>query len=72
MANPFMVGVATLVLSYKRNKGLKTKLDTVDDYRELFKKYTTPVTDEEAGNKFFEGFGIIDPRKMEAWVRDRK
>jgi subtilisin len=69
MANPFMVGVATLVLSYKKNKGLKAKLDTVDDYRKLFKKYTTSVTDEEAGNKFFEGFGIIDPRKMEQWIQ---
>jgi subtilisin family serine protease len=72
MANPFMVGVAALVLSYKRNRGLKIKLDTAEDYRQLFKKYTTPVSDNEAGKKFFEGFGIIDPRKMEEWVQQNR
>jgi subtilisin family serine protease len=67
MANPFMVGVAALVLSYKREKNLNIKLDTAEDYREIFRKYTTP-TKQFAGKKFFEGFGIIDARKFQDWV----
>lgn len=70
MANPFVVGVAALVLSYKRKKNLRIKLDTAEDYREAFRKHTIPTKNPEfAGKKFFEGFGIIDPRKMEAWVK---
>lgn len=70
MANPFAVGVASLLLSYKRLKGLNVKLDNNDDYINLMKSYTTPVSNSAfAGQKFFEGFGIIDPRKMEEWVK---
>ncbi len=68
-ANPFVVGVAALMLSYKRAHGLPLKLETSEDYRRLLRTYTIPTNDPKfVGNKFFEGFGIIDPRKFEEWV----
>jgi len=70
MANPFVTGVAVLVLSYKRNNKLNIKLETAEDYRRIFRSNTISTSNPEfAGKKFFEGFGIIDPRKMEEWVR---
>ncbi len=68
-ANPFLVGVAALLLSYKRARNLDLKLDTNDDYCNALKQYTIPLADPQfAGNRFFQGFGIIDPRKMEEWA----
>ncbi len=65
MACPFAVGVAALVLSYTRQGKTKLVLNTVDDYREVFRKYTTPIQNGNyTDREFFEGFGIIDPRKM--------
>ena len=70
MANPFVVGVASLILSYKRTKNLNIQLATAKDYINLMKQYTIPTHDPAfAGQQFFEGFGIIDPRKMEEWVK---
>lgn len=70
MANPFVVGVAALLLSHKRKNKLKIKLENSEDYRRIFKQNTVSVHNPEfAGKKFFEGFGIIDPDKMEEWVR---
>jgi len=65
MATPFAVGVAALVLSYVRNKGSKTKLESNVDYINVFKEHTLPVTNEYLKNKaFYQGFGIIDPKKI--------
>lgn len=70
MANPFAVGVAALVLSYVKKNKVKISLKNAEDYRKLFRKYTIPTSNPEfAGKKFFEGFGIIDPRKMEEWAK---
>lgn len=70
MACPFAVGVAALVLSYKRKTNAKFKLNAVEDYRNIFRKHTTSIKDKKyAGNKFFEGFGIIDPRKFLEWIK---
>lgn len=70
MANPFAVGVASLLLSYKKNKGIDIVLETSDDYIKLLSQYTIPTSNPDfAGNKFFEGFGIIDPRKLEEWIK---
>lgn len=70
MANPFAVGVASLLLSYKRSKNINIQLKNNLDYINLMKSYTTPINNPEfAGQKFFEGFGIIDPRKMEDWIK---
>lgn len=65
MACPFAVGVAALVLSYVKQGKAKFKLETVDDYRNVFRQHTIPVKGNN--QKFYQGFGIIDPRKwMEA------
>ena len=65
MAAPFACGVAALVLSYVRNHTTDIQLKTTDDYRALFKKYTIPVTNGNYNDpKFYEGFGIIDPRRF--------
>lgn len=69
MANPFAVGISCLLLSYKRLKNLDLKLETNLDYINFLKGYTVPTNNPEfAGKVFFEGFGIIDPRKMEEWI----
>lgn len=71
MANPFVVGVAALILSYKRSKNLNIKLDNHQDYINILKKYTISTKNPEfAGSVFFEGFGIIDPSKMEEWLKN--
>ena len=70
MANPFAVGVAALILSYKRANNLNLSLKDNKDYINVMKEYTTPINNPEfAGQRFFEGFGIIDPRKMEEWIK---
>ena len=69
-ANPFVAGVACLLLSYKRQKNLSVKLETGKDYIDALKQYTISVNNPKfAGQKFFEGFGIIDPRKLEDWIK---
>lgn len=69
MANPFAVAVACLMLSYVRHKKLPLKLQTAQDYIDVLKNYTIPTHNPEfAGKRFFEGFGIIDPRKLEEWA----
>jgi len=65
MACPFAVGVAALVLSYTRKHKPDMVPKTVEDYRQIFRRHTTPITNEGLGDKkFYQGFGIIDPRKM--------
>lgn len=65
MATPFAVGVAALVLSYARTTKKRKEPVTVDDYREIFRKHAIPITDANFANqKFYQGFGIIDPRKL--------
>jgi subtilisin family serine protease len=70
MANPYAVGVACLLLSYKRAKNLDLKLETNLDYINVFRQYTTHVKNPEFnGKQFYEGFGIIDPRKMQDIIK---
>jgi subtilisin family serine protease len=66
MACPFAVGVAALVLSYVRNNPkVKIRLNTVEDYRNVFRKHTIPIKNGILSEqKFYQGFGIIDPRKF--------
>lgn len=69
MSTPFAVGLAALLLSRRISQGRQAELKTADGYREVFKKYTIPVSDPAfAGKRFFEGFGIIDPRKVNEWL----
>lgn len=65
MACPFAAGLAVLMLSYYRKQKKGHLLKTVEDYRTMFRKYTTPIHDDILENKdFYQGFGIIDPRKL--------
>jgi subtilisin family serine protease len=65
MANPFAVGVAALMLSYVRKTGKNISLKNSEDYRNLFKMHTTEIKNGNySGKKFYQGFGIIDPRKF--------
>ena len=64
MAAPFAVGVAALVLSYMRKKGMKPPA-TADEYIEHFRRHTLPVSNADLKDqRFYQGFGIIDPRKL--------
>lgn len=65
MAAPFATGVAALVLSYVRNNGKNVRLESNEDYIEIFKKHTVPITNKDLQNKlFYQGFGILDPKKV--------
>lgn len=66
MAGPFACGVAALLLSYVRHTpDSGVTLRTVNDYIETMKKYTISATDMSVPNpQFYQGFGIIDPRKF--------
>lgn len=65
MANPFAVGVGCLLLSHKKKKNLELPLNSAKDYIDFLKNYTISINKD----KIFEGFGIIDPRKMEEWIK---
>lgn len=70
MACPFAVGATALLLSYIRNHKTNEKIESVNDVRNLLKKYTTPIKNKEyGGKKFFQGFGIIDPEKFSTWMK---
>lgn len=65
MAAPFACGVAALLLSKAIKKGERSKFKTAKDYVDEFRKHTTPVKgDEIKSGKFYNGFGIIDPKKL--------
>jgi subtilisin len=64
MAGPFACGVCALLLSYVRktpNSGIT--LNTVDDYINVLKQYTIPLVNGNMTH-FYQGYGIIDPRKF--------
>ena len=65
MATPFAVGVASLYLSYVRSKKLNVKLETNLDYISVFRSNTISINcPKNKNNNFYEGFGILDPRKI--------
>lgn len=65
MAAPFAAGVAALVLSYVRNNNVGLKLESNEDYINVFKEHTVPVTNKDLKDKaFYQGFGILDPKKV--------
>lgn len=69
MANPFVVGIACLLLSYNRKNNNQISLKNSNDYRDILKKHCISITDEKfAKNKFFEGFGIIDTKEFINWI----
>jgi subtilisin family serine protease len=69
MATPFAAGVACLLLSHKRKYNLSINLRNAQDYMDMLRNYTIPTNDPKfAGERFLEGFGIIDPRKVNEWL----
>jgi major intracellular serine protease len=61
MSNPFVVGCASLLLSYNR-KYKKYKLDTVEDYINVFKQSAKDLQNKEyKGIKKYQGYGILYP-----------
>lgn len=65
MAQPFVCGVAALVKSFVKNHRPDISLNNIVDYRKLFMEHTIPVVDGNYDDpKFYQGFGIIDPRKF--------
>jgi subtilisin family serine protease len=60
MATPFAAGVASLLLSYKRS-GKDIKLESLEDYIEIFRKYSIKNSNEKC---FYEGFGVINPKSI--------
>lgn len=70
MANPFVVGLACLLLSHKKKNGGKIP-KTAQEYRDLLKQNTISVNDPKyAGQHFFEGFGVINPKHFEEYVKN--
>lgn len=65
MATPFAVGVAALLLSYAKKHKIKINLETADDYRKFFKLHTISINNKKLKDKkFYQGFGILDPKKV--------
>lgn len=61
MSNPFAVGCAALVASYRRKNKL-SKLQTPNEYIEYFAKYSIKLRNKKfAGQRKYEGYGIITP-----------
>jgi major intracellular serine protease len=61
MSNPFVVGCASLLLSYNR-KYKKYKLDTAEDYINVFKQSAKDLQNKEyKGIKKYQGYGILYP-----------
>lgn len=61
MSNPFVVGCASLLLSYN-NKYKKYKLKTFEDYINVFKEHAVPLNNSKyAGIRKYQGYGIINP-----------
>ena len=61
MSNPFVVGCASLLLSYNK-KHKKYQLKTFEDYIEVFKAHAIPLDNPKyRGIKKYQGYGIINP-----------
>ena len=70
MAQPFVCGLAALLLAYSRkHPEAGIILDAPDDYRQFFKRHTVNVIGEQyAGDNFYQGFGIITLDKvLQTW-----
>jgi len=85
---PFAVGCTALLLSYAKEQKLDCKicgddcqliakgecaLQSVDGIRALLKEHTVHIANKhQAGKKFFQGFGIIDPREFLKYIETHK
>lgn len=75
-AAPFACGVATLILAHRRKGNPHLKM-TKADYVAAMKYNALSVQNLDAkyaelGNRFFQGFGIINPHAMMEWLEVKK
>lgn len=59
MSNPFAVGCASLLLSYKKKNGIDFL--SSNDYIDYFKLKSVPLKDSKYNSKNYQGYGIITP-----------
>lgn len=75
-AAPFAIGVAALILAHRRKTSPSLKMNKVD-YVTAMKTNALTVQnlDEkyaQLGNRFFQGFGIINPDHFTEWLDGKK
>lgn len=58
MSNPYVVGCASLLLSYER-KINSSKVLSKDEYIKYFQKCTIPLKNESQRTKAYQGYGIL-------------
>lgn len=68
MAQPFACGIAALIKSFVKKSRPDIELKTAIDYRKLLMEHTIPVNGDTS--KFYQGFGIIDPRKFHESIKN--
>lgn len=71
MSTPFVVAAAALMLSAKRKYNLNFKLETVEDYREIFKLHGIDEL-KYSGDKIFAGYGIVSPTTLIEWMEKKQ
>jgi len=62
MATPYAVGCAALLLSLRKEQRKVTKLKHKNGYIEEFSENAIPLKDKHAGDKRYQGNGIIVPK----------
>jgi subtilisin family serine protease len=68
MANPFVVGCASLLLSFVKQNRPEIKLSSADDYIKIFSNYATDLRNpNHSKNKSYQGMGLLDCRKIKSW-----
>lgn len=60
MSNPFAVGCACLLLSSNK-KNNKYKLESINDYIDILKRFTIPLQETKYQEKRYQGYGILKP-----------
>ena len=68
MAGPFVAALCSLLLSYKKKYKLDIPLRNAEDYRIILSKF---VVDSNNKNRFLQGFGVIDPRRVADWMESQ-
>lgn len=70
MSCPWLAGVTALIIAYVRRTKITVPLRTANDFRNLLKKFTLHIKNSEwAGQKFFEGYGIVDVKHLVEWLK---
>jgi subtilisin family serine protease len=75
MSCPFVVGVAALVLSERKQYDKNAKI-SIEEYREILKSNSLSIKNldqnlDQQGKRFWQGMGIINPSEFEEWTKYR-